>query len=190
MNSHLKDIAHHISNHVGGSPKARRYYTDDRLSWIDIFSAVDQPERDLVTYATIGLSQYSIQRYFPNHKELRVELIGVAGSGQELFANALASCAFNVVLGTHTCSPGAVYPNVISQYDATLTMKHMLFVPMFLWDIEDLEFDHGRVTWLMAIPISDKELKVVQQHGAEHLEALFEEQQVAYWDLNRPEIRF
>ncbi|MGT2756420.1 suppressor of fused domain protein [Streptococcus ovuberis] len=112
MRSHLKVIAHHILNRVGGSPQVNRYYTDDKQSWIDIFSAIDRPEKDWVTYATIGLSQHSIQTYLPNHKELRVELIGVAYAGQELFANILASCAFNVIMKTHSCSPGIVYPNV------------------------------------------------------------------------------
>ncbi|MGT2756421.1 suppressor of fused domain protein [Streptococcus ovuberis] len=69
-------------------------------------------------------------------------------------------------------------------------MKHMLFVPLFLWDIEDLTLDQLTVTWLMAIPISDKELKFVEQYGADKLQDLFEEQQIDYWDLNRPEIQF
>lgn len=69
-------------------------------------------------------------------------------------------------------------------------MKHIMFVSPFLWHIDDLQFDDRIVTWLMALPISEKEFEYLRNNGSEALEQLFEEQQIDFYDLNRPDILF
>lgn len=52
------------------------------------------------------------------------------------------------------------------------------------WDIDDLIFEYRTVTWLMALPISDRELDDLRHNGSDKLEQLFEEQAIDYSLLN------
>jgi len=48
-----------------------------------------------------------------------------------------------------------------------------------------MQFPDKKVTWLLAIPISDKERKYAETEGGEKLEELFESENVDFYDLNR-----
>ena len=50
---------------------------------------------------------------------------------------------------------------------------------------ESIEVDECCVAWLMAVPISEKELKYAQRNGADALEAVFEKRQADIYDLYR-----
>lgn len=84
--------------------------------------------------------------------------------------------------------PGVVFPNILEQYFEGANMKHIMFVSPFLWNIDDLQFDDRIVTWLMALPISEKEFEYLRNNGNEALEQLFEDQQIDFYDLNRPDV--
>lgn len=62
-----------------------------------------------------------------------------------------------------------------------------MFVSPFLWSdqLETLEFDDKKVTWLQAIPISEAEYAYVDKNGAEALEDILEEAEVDILDLER-----
>ncbi|MBF0788313.1 MULTISPECIES: suppressor of fused domain protein [unclassified Streptococcus] len=190
MKFDIKVVANHILKSVGGIPKVDRFYNSNKSQFIDIFQSQDRPINTINTLATIGLSMYSIDRKFLDKSELRVEFIAASPRENLLFANVLATCSFNIISGEYTCSPGTVFPNIIERYFENCNMKHIMFVPPFLWNIEDLIFDDRTVTWLMAVPISDKELDYLRNNGSDKLEQLFEIQQIDFYDLNRPDISF
>lgn len=190
MKFDIKVVANHIRKSVGGIPKVTRYYNSNKSQFIDIFQSQDSPINTINTLSTIGLSTYSINRKFFDDSELRVEFIAASPRENTLFENVLASCAFNIIHGTHICYPGAVFTNILEQYYEGSNMKHIMFIPPFLWNIDDLRFDDRTITWLMALPISEKELEYLRNNGSDQLEQLFEEQQIDFYDLNRPDVVF
>ncbi|MGV3050011.1 suppressor of fused domain protein [Streptococcus suis] len=190
MKFDVKIVANHILNSVGGTPKVQRFYNSNKNQFIDIFQSHNNPMNTVNTFSTIGLSMYSINRKFADDSELRVEFIAASPAENTLFANVLASCSFNIISGTHTCSHGTVFTNILDQYFEGINMKHIMFISPFLWNIDDLLFDDRTITWLMALPISEKELEYLRNNGSNQLEQLFEEQQIDFYDLNRPDVVF
>ena len=69
-------------------------------------------------------------------------------------------------------------------------MKHLLFVPPFLWDppLKKLKLADKTVAWLMGIPISDPEYQHAMDQGRDTLEAELEHQNIDFYNLDRPSI--
>lgn len=155
-----KVIARTVLGAFGGKPKVTKYWDDNKNSSIDILSVSDQPQEGITSYSTLGLSDHSIN-YEVNGTPLRIEIVAAMESASDIYANVLSTCAFNIINSNFTCAPGVIFKNVISMYDQETDMKHIMFVPPFLWeeDLELLEFSNKNVTWLMALPISEGELQ-------------------------------
>jgi len=69
-------------------------------------------------------------------------------------------------------------------------MKHMLFIPPFLWEpIPNMEQEGRVVTWLQAIPISDGEFEIRKRKGEDALMTVLEKCEVNVFDLDRPSVR-
>lgn len=181
-----KEIADTLSNIVGGNKKIYRFYDEAEASSIDIYFGIDSPQEGVTTYGTIGLSDYSLGLKLEGNRELRVEFISACESARPEFGNILSSCAFNIINTNFSCYPGVIYPSVISEYYNQSDMKHILLTTPFLWDdLQPLDDEKNHVTWLMAIPISDKELKYAQKYGSDALEDIFERKKIDVFDLDR-----
>lgn len=87
-------------------------------------------------------------------------------------------------------APGVVFPDVLAMYSASSTMKHLLFLPPFLWDdqLRSMTFEGWQLGWLMAVPISERELQVAQNEGVPALEDRFEAHQIDVFDLERASV--
>lgn len=183
-----KLVAQRILQAVGGNPKVVEYRDRNENSAIDIFIGTDRPYEEITTYSTIGLSNYGIGLKSPN-KEIRVEFVGGCESTYEKFGNVLSSCAFNIINDQFSCKPGTTYPNIISEYYEETSMKHVLFTNPFLWDeLGYIDTENVHITWLMLVPISDKEFEFVRNNSAEELEDLFEKNEIDIFDLNRDSV--
>lgn len=184
-----KYIAQTALGFLGGKPKVNEYWDDNRSSKIDVFIGVDRPYEGVISYSTIGLSNYSIGVNLMSNKELRVEFLGACGNKADKFANIVSTCAFNIINSKYSCKPGSVYPNVVHEYYPNSDMKHILFTTPFLWDnIHNLEFDNITVTWLMCVPISDNEFEFLKTNGSDLLEDLFEKNSIDVFDINRKSV--
>ncbi|MBG9917225.1 suppressor of fused domain protein [Bacillus sonorensis] len=184
-----KVIAKTLLKAFGGKPKVTKYWADHHHSSIDILSVDDRPEEGIISFATLGLSDYSID-YEVNGKPLRIEILGAIDSSSEIFANVLSTCAFNVINSNFSCALGAIFRDVIKMYDSNTEMEHVLFVSPFLWedDLESLEFANKNVTWLLAVPISEEEYLFARENGSEMLEELLEKQQIDIFDIKRKSV--
>lgn len=188
MNNNKK-IAKKLWDIIGGTPKVVEYWDNDDKSKIDIYIGVDKPYEGVNSYGTIGLSNYDIGLKVAEEKELRVEFISACGSEYEFFGNIIASCGFNIINNQFSCSPGTVYPGVICKYSEEYEMKHVMFVSPFLWDNpSNMELEDKIITWLMPIPISDKELKYLQNYGSDELQSLFEKNDIDIFDMRRESV--
>ncbi|WP_263117503.1 suppressor of fused domain protein [Bacillus subtilis] len=184
-----KIIAKTVLAAFGGKPKVTKYWDDIKRSNIDILTVVDQPEEGITSYATLGLSDYSIG-YEVSDMPLRIEILAAIETESDIFANVLSTCAFNIINSQFSCSPGDIFRDVISMYDEKTEMKHIMFVPPFLWEdnLELLEFGNKKVTWLMALPISEGEFEYARKHGSESLQDLLESEQIDVFDIKRSSI--
>ena len=67
-----KEIANIELGVFGGTPKVFRYWDEKEEKNVDVLSCVDSPFSGITSYATIGLSEYSIGLMY-NNKELCIE---------------------------------------------------------------------------------------------------------------------
>ena len=182
-----KAIFQAIHDAVGLTPKVFSFGDEVEKNHIDIYIGTDRPDIGLSTYSTIGLSEYPIGLVDSSTgRQIRVEFIGMCDSTFADFPNVLASCAFNIINDQYSCSPGMVYLNVINQYYNNSEMRHIYFTDPSYWDdLYGFDLDGNYVTWLFAIPISDKELDYLEKHGDDEFEKLFEENNTEVFNLYR-----
>ncbi len=183
----LKRIAREESRVIGGKPYVYRYWDSGNVKHIDILSVEDRPDDGVKSYATIGLSKHDINLE-SDGKDLRIELVGACDSAVDFYANIVATTAFEIMDKGDSCY-GDIIDDVVAEYIQDSDMKHVYLMSPFLWDDLDLiEFPDKWVTWLMLVPISDKEKKYAIKHGYDALEDLFEENQIDVYDLYRKSI--
>lgn len=189
ISNNNKTIAKTSAAVFGGSPTVTCYWDEDKSNSIDLLSCNDRPQGGVVSYATIGLSDYALLKDGIDIG-VRTEIVGACASSCTAFANIISTAAFCVINSKWYCAHGVVFPDIVSTYKCSSTMEHLFFVSPFLWEDEfkTLELDSKTVAWLMAIPISEAEYQIVESKGSDHLEDLFEEKQIDIFDINRPSV--
>ncbi len=184
----MKSIYRHVLDVIGGEPEVAGCLRDNGPEEVDVLYVADAPSQGLTAYATIGMYEGETGNRVDG-KPLRVELVGMCASAETEYVNMLASCAFNVLTGEYGIKPGNIFPDVIGQYRPDVTMKHMLFVPVFSWEgLSNLEVDGIVITWLQAVPMGQREARYAREHGAEAVQTLLEQRNVDVADLNREQV--
>jgi hypothetical protein len=172
----------------GGKPKVVQYWDNDRKSDIQILTSPDAPQERVSSYATLGLSDTPLlqgEKEYP----ARVELVGACESSFSEFANVMATAAFCVKNSQWFAAPGIIFPGVVREYVRQSPMHHLMFVPPFLWEaLETLELKTKTVAFLLAVPISDAEMRFAEEHGSHKLEDLFEKEQIDIYDIRRQSV--
>lgn len=183
----LKQIAQIEKKVIGGEPSVYRYWDSNNIKSIAIFESDNRPDNRIKTCATIGLSEYDIQLE-SDGKDLRIELIGACDNSEEDFPNIIATTAFEIMDKRESCY-GDIIDNVVSEYVDDSEMTHVYLMNPFLWeDLETIDLPDKWVTWLMVVPVSDKEKAYALKNGYDALEALFEEKQIDIYDLHRKSV--
>ncbi|WP_146551799.1 suppressor of fused domain protein [Rummeliibacillus sp. SL167] len=183
-----KIIAKTALHAFGGKPSVSKYWDENNVSNIDMLTTVNRPFDGVSSYSTIGLSDHSIELTV-DETPLRIEIVGASATDYEQFPNILASCAFCIINSKFSVSHGKVFRDIIKMYYPNTEMKHVLFVSPFLWeDLKTLEFPNKKVTWLLAVPISENEYLFAQEKGTDSLEELFEQEEIDIFDLDRESI--
>ena len=184
-----KIIAKTALNAFGGTPRVNKYWDDKNISNIDILVATDRPGDGITSYSTIGLSDYSIG-YSVDEKPLRVEIVGSSATIFEYFPNILSTCAFNIINTNLSIFHGEIFKGIIKMYYPDNEMEHVLFTSPFLWEeqLKTLDINEKKVAWLLAVPISSKELLFAEKEGTEALEDLFEKNEIDIFDIKRKSI--
>lgn len=179
-----KVLARTALNAFGGKPNVSKYWDDNNKSSVDILSCEDKNFEGILSYSTLGLSDFSIG-YEENRIPLRVEFVGA--SNYDCFPNILATCAFNIINSKFDCSFGTIFKDVVKMYLPESPMKHILFLSPFLWEekLKTVKFENKQVAWLIAIPISEEEKNYADKNGLKALEELFDDNQINVFDLER-----
>jgi len=183
-----KIIAKTALHAFGGKPSVSKYWDENNVSNIDMLSTVNRPYDGITSYSTIGLSDHSIG-YTIDGIPLRLEIVGASATEYEQFSNVLATCAFFIINSNVSVSHGKVLQDIIKIYYPNNEMKHVLLVSPFLWeDLKTLDFQNKKVTWLLAVPISENEYLFAEDKGTDALEELFEREEIDIFDLERESI--
>ncbi|MEI5907330.1 suppressor of fused domain protein [Bacillus spongiae] len=183
-----KIIAKSALEALGGKPSVSKYWDENNVSNIDMLSTINRPYDGITSYSTIGLSDHSIE-FTVEATPLRIEIVGASDNEYDLFPNVLATCSFCIINSKFSVSPGQVFHDVVSMYYPDMEMKHILFVLPFLFEgLRTLDFPNKKVTWLLAVPISENEYLFAQENGTDSLEDLFEQEDIDIFDLERKSI--
>lgn len=181
-----KLLARYVAEAFGGTPHVREYVHDTEPVAVDILWCADRPQRAVTSYSTIGLSDQPIpwgEGQFP----LRIELAGACASREAAFPNILSSAAFRMLRTGAIYHPGAAIEGYVRMYVPSTSVPNLYFTAPFPWDrLQTFDAGTKRVTWLLAVPISDAERAYLKDHGEQSLERLFEERQIDIFDLHRP----
>lgn len=182
-------IAKSVATAFGGEPKVVSYWDDKKESCVDVLICKNRPQNGVTSYSTIGLSDSPLVKDGDDFS-VRLELVGACENACDEFPSILSTAAFCIINSKWFCSPGSIFPDVISMYKCSATMHHLMFVPPFLWegDLNTMTLDTKSVAWLLAVPISEAELQYSEAEGVDKLEELFEEKQIDIYNINRPSV--
>ncbi len=83
-----------------------------------------------------------------------------------------------------------IFPDAVAMYKLSKTMRHLFFVPPFLWedDLKTVDLGKKKVSFLLATPISEAEYVFAEQNGSDALEEEFERENIDIFDLNRKSV--
>lgn len=111
-------------------------------------------------------------------------------SKYDTIPNILSTCAFFVIKNNWKCTYGNVFETLVEMYCKNTEMKHILFTSPFLWEdkLVDFNIEGKPIYFVLAIPISDKELEYKNEFGTDALETLFEKESIDIFDINRKSI--
>lgn len=184
-----KQIAQAVRGVFGGAGfKVINYLDKDEKSEIYVMHCTETPEEGLISYCTIGLSDYPDDGYEVN-PPLGVEIIAV--SNQPDFGEVVSTAAFCVINSGYKARPGGAFPGVVKLHHPDTTVPNLMFVEPYLWDEQALgsrQYGEKTVAWLQAVPISDAETQFLLDNGAEALNGLFEQRDPDFVDLQRASI--
>jgi hypothetical protein len=184
-------MARFIAGAIGFGPHVHPYYDEDESHKLSVLSLVDPIDHNVSIYCTIGLSdsenKVEVKGAFEN---IPVELFMTGYKKFDKVSNVLSTTGFFIMKDKYECRPGAVFKYMIDYYYKGLTMRHAYFTSPFLWQekLDQLELDSKKVSFLMIIPISDAELDYKIQHGDDALENLLQDNEIDFYDLNRPSV--
>ena len=185
-----RQLARHMVSVFEGRPSVRKYNHDQlRDLSIDILRCDDSPCRGVTSYCTLGLSDYPLLRDGVEF-ESRVELVMSAATIFDLAPNTLASAAFAIARTGTFCYPGRVMKGCVGEYYPDSPVSDIYFALPFLWKdgLREKVFGAKRINWLLLVPISDSECKLLLEKGADSLEDVFTQKQIDVFDMNRPPV--
>lgn len=181
-----KVIARYVAKAFGGTPSVREYLHDNLPLRIDILSTKDQPDTNLTSFGTLGLSDTPL-KWGDGEFPTRIELCAAAASSFDQFPNIISSASFNVMRTQVVCHPGTVMPNYVAEYYPNTSLPHLYFTSPFPWEdeLKSMDLPSKKISWLLCFPISDAESTFLKSHGEEKFEDMLEAEGADIFDLNR-----
>jgi hypothetical protein len=181
-------LAKLINSAFGSKQNTRivEYLNEDNSLQIPILICPSSPSEDSTIYATVGLSDYSM--YQDGHEfPTRLEIISAGNTDIDWLPNVISTAAFYIVQKRWLCCPGAILVNALKGYVFDSDLKHLYFTVPFLWqdELKVVQLRTKKVTWLLAIPITDAEHEYCKKHGDEKFEEMLERNRVNVFDLTR-----
>jgi hypothetical protein len=173
---------------TGGITDTRRLgYLDGRP--VDLVTARNSPRAGVNSYSTIGLSVMPIG-YLSGSVYLGSELVGMAAARFDRYIDVLSACVDDILHLKARLFPGAVYKDAFKNTYPDVHVKHLIFDTPRGWDKDLLTLDLGsrQAAWLMAVPVTEAELRLYSDSDSGELQDRFDEAKTDLSDLNRASV--
>lgn len=185
-----KFIARYAAAALGGVPHVVEYSHSTNDLSVGVLQCGDRPVSGVTAYSTVKLSDYAL---FENSKEfpVRIELCAAAVTSCSVYPNILATACFITIQTRRVLRPGSLIENIVSEYIENATLPHLYLTSPFLWERElrSIVLPSGNVVaWLLALPISRAEAKLLEREGALVFESMLESHNVDFFDFARVSI--
>lgn len=156
---------------------------------VDILSCAGSPSANFTSYSTLGLSDHAMVNT-QGEFLTRVELAATMESTAAGFHQVLGSAAFRVMQTHEVVRPGRVLLDYVAEYSPDTHLPHLYFTAPSFWGdaLSSAVFGDKRVSWLLAIPVSDAELQYVRDHGDDAFERLLESRDADVTSLGRASV--
>jgi antitoxin YqcF len=156
---------------------------------MEIVIAEDSPRTGINSYSTIGLSVIPIG-YLSGSVYLGAEIVSAAAAGFVNYMDVLAACVDDILHSKFRLFPGAVYKNAFKDTYPDVCVKHLIFDTPQGWNKDLLTLDLGtrQVAWIMAVPVTDAELRLYSGSESGELQEQFEARKIDLFDLTRPSV--
>ncbi len=166
-------------------PNVWRFACEGENLCLDIGGCADRPVVGVVSYTTIGLSDYEVMT--GPEPPAHVELAAACAADRPLFANILAAAAILLVRQRKEIKPGDATRDVIAEFYPRATVSHLYFARPFLWGqrLDLLRGESRNIAWLLAVPVTGDELLELQTQGDTGLEQLYLQRRVEMYSLDR-----
>ena len=168
-----RKIAKHSRDFIGGDPSVFEYVNENADKAIDIMKCSGGFLSDYDVFVSIGLSNVDIGLSIES-KKLEIEIIAVCRKNDKNWDNILAYTVFDIMDNT-VLTYGSVVQNAVSAYKDT-ELKHALLLSPFCFSgYKPYSNSNEIVSWLMIVPISDSELKFINDNGISAFESLLDD---------------
>ena len=166
----------------GDAVHVARHYDDGERNAIAIFTSENA---DGVGAATVGVMDCDQAR--PGKPPLATEIL-LDGRGRPAhIANIAATIGFYIIKDGWRVAPGVTFSDMVSMYEPALCVKHVVFVPPFQWKhgLSRVTLGDRTIYPLLAVPITDAELRLIQEQGADVLQERWEQLSTDVLDWSR-----
>ena len=184
-----KAIAKKIVAAVGGNPSVTRFWDENESHYIDLLALENKPVGGVTTVASLGLSDTPLL-FQDKEYPVRVEILGCCSSQEDLFPNMISTASFCIIKDCWFCAPGIIFTDIVSMYYPDRSVKHMYFTSPFLWEdsLSVMNLDTKKVTFLLGVPISERERIYAEENSPRDLEHAFERESIDIFNLNRESV--
>jgi hypothetical protein len=168
-----------------GASSARAYrHANDASRAIDVARFADVPERGLVTYGSLGLSNMP----WPDGRP-RLEVLLACAQDTRTAPQIVANAVFHVMDSSFYPAPGTMVRDLVAFSgggELSQRLPHAYFTVPRPWGLR-LPLDEGPppITLTMVVPVSEREYQYWKSHGDEALESHFAEVGMEPADLRR-----
>ena len=183
--SDTKLVARHAISTFGAPPNVWRFMCEREGFSLDIGGCADRPTTGVVSYTTIGLSDYDVVT--SPESPARVELAATCASDRPLFPNILAAAAMLLIRQQKEVKPGNAIRDVVAEFYPLATVSHLYLTRPFLWGqrLDLLRGEAKNITWFLAVPVTSDELLYLETQGDDGLEQLYRQRRIDMHSLGR-----
>jgi hypothetical protein len=166
----------------GDAVHVSRHYDEGERNAIAIFTSENA---EGIVAATVGVMDYDQAR--PGKPPLATEILLDGRGRPKTIANIAATIAFYIIKDGWRVAPGVTFADMVSMYEPDLRVKHVVFVPPFQWEegMTRVALADRTIYPLLAVPITEGELRLVQELGADELQERWERTSTDVLDWSR-----
>ena len=180
--AHVDWVNHLRAKVPGDSIRVHRHYDEGERNAIAIFTSENA---EGVVAATVGVMDYDQRRR--EGPPLATEILVDARGRPCDVALVAGTIALYIMKDGWKVAPGVTFADIVTMYAPNLRVKHILFIPPFQWEegMSRVALTDRTIYPLLAVPITDGELRIVEALGEDELQGRWERSSTDILDWSR-----